>query len=105
MTGYHLRGLKNLQSLYLSGTEITDDGLKHLSDLTDLQVLSLSNTRITDDGLNHLRGLKNLHYLSLSLRTTRVTHDGVKMLEDAVPDCYVDLLSFKFTSNSPSTGY
>ncbi len=104
----HLRGLDTLESLNLSGTDITgaglvhladltnlkklsigggyqkpskvgDDGLAHLSNLSQLEQLVLSDTQITDEGLAHLSGLTNLK--SLYLFQTRITDAGLAHLE------------------------
>jgi len=67
----HLRGLSQLQTLHLYGTEATDTGLVQLGGLTELRVLSLCNTQITEAGLMHLRGLMRLQHLVLE--KTQVT--------------------------------
>ena len=38
--------------------ELTDEGLKHLKGLKSLQSLDLSSTQITDEGLKHLKDLR-----------------------------------------------
>ncbi len=50
----------------LSGTRITDAGLRELRFLTKLTSLDLSGTKITGAGLKELAGLKNLVRLDLS---------------------------------------
>ncbi|MBT4865989.1 MAG: hypothetical protein HON53_12860 [Planctomycetaceae bacterium] len=52
-----LASLRELQSLYLDGADITDDCIDDLINLTDLQELSIEDTRISSDGANHLRDL------------------------------------------------
>ena len=74
----HLKGLSQLRSLDLSGTQITDAGLEHLSELTQLHVLILWNTAVTDAGLKHLKRLPALR--TLGLRGTRITDAGVEHL-------------------------
>ena len=73
---------KLLTHLYLRGTRITDEGLKHLSGLTQLQTLDLAETGITDRGLRHLRGLSRLKHLDVT--QTAVTADGVAILQRAI---------------------
>ena len=53
----HLKGLTNLEALFLSGCEkITDAGLVHLKDLTNLEVLGLAaNENITDSSVAELQ--------------------------------------------------
>jgi len=57
--------LPQLSDLDLSGTAITDDGLKHLSGCP-IKHLSLSGTKITNYGLRHLVECPALASLSLS---------------------------------------
>lgn len=45
-----LEGLRNLQSLNLGKTQITDAGLVHLEKLTWLKFIELDNTETTDEG-------------------------------------------------------
>jgi len=54
----HLQGLTSLQSLDLSGTQVSDAGLVHLQGLISLQSLDLRNTKVSDTSvLDHLLGL------------------------------------------------
>jgi Leucine Rich repeat len=78
-----LKGLKQLQRLNLSGTKVTDAGLRHLRGLTTLRTLELIDTGITDTGLKNLKGLTNLHRLYLN--QTKVTAAGVKDLQKILP--------------------
>jgi hypothetical protein len=71
-----LRKLKNLRTLDLYRTEISDDGLKELTNLKNLTVLDLNYTPITDAGLTELRDLKNLN--GLDVGCTRITDSGLK---------------------------
>ena len=59
-----LAGMKGLQVLNLSGTQVTDAGLKELAALKGLQELHLFGTQVTDAGLKELAGLKALQVLS-----------------------------------------
>jgi len=43
--------MEQLKALGLSGLNITDDGLQHISGLRNLQTLDLAMTKITDKGL------------------------------------------------------
>ncbi len=78
----------SLTRLYLRGTRITDDGLKHLTGLTKLEELDLAETGITDAGLVHLSGLSSLK--KLYVRETRVTQAGVRNLKQALPNVEID---------------
>lgn len=84
--------MKNLRALNLSGTNITDQGLRAFrptdvegsttkneqSGAGNLSYLNLRDTQITDAGLPHLRELPNLEYLILS--GTDITDKGLKHL-------------------------
>ncbi len=78
----------SLTRLYLRGTRITDNGLKHLNGLTKLEKLDLAETGITDAGLVHLSGLSSLK--KLYVRETRVTQAGVRNLKQALPNVEID---------------
>ena len=83
----HLKGLTQLQALFLDSTQITDAGLVYLKGLTKLEFLRLQFTQITDAGLVHLKGLTGLQTLELS--NTKVTDAGVAELQKTLPDCRI----------------
>ena len=56
----YLKGLKNLEVLYLWGTKVGDDGLQDLGTLDHLKVLDLSGLDTSDKGIGRLGGLKEL---------------------------------------------
>lgn len=60
-------GLKNLESINLSFTMITDAGLKKLSSLTSLKSLNLDARQITDVGLAALTSKHSYTIVSLGL--------------------------------------
>jgi hypothetical protein len=74
----HLRGLKQLKTLYLYNTGIEGLGLNYLGRLTKLESVNLHGTPLTDEGLSHLAELPRLRWLHLG--GTRVTDDGIKHL-------------------------
>ena len=74
----HLRGLRNLRRLFLAHSRITNAGLAHLKDLQKLRELTLFHTAITNDGLPHLQRLANLQ--SLNLSNTKVDDEGLPHL-------------------------
>jgi Leucine-rich repeat (LRR) protein len=76
----HLRGLKHLRELNLSGADITDKGLAKLAGLTNLEVLDLSHTKVTDAGLVHLKGFRRLRTLILD-STSYVTEGSAGLLK------------------------
>jgi hypothetical protein len=83
-----IKDLKSLKTLHLGRTNITDKGMPGLENLTNLQTLSLGNTAITDAGLIPLRGLRNLS--TVILRGTKVTPRGVQELRRMLPEARVD---------------
>ena len=83
----YLKGLTKLEFLRLQFTQITGAGLVHLKGMTSLQTLYLNDTQITDAGLVHLKGLTGLQTLELS--NTKVTDAGVADLQKALPNCKI----------------
>ena len=62
--------------------------MKELAKLKNLNTIELSPTPLTDAGLKELVGLKNLTKLGLSY--TKVTFAGAKEIIKALPNCYVN---------------
>ena len=75
-------------SLDLSGTQVTDAGLKSLEPLDKLTSLDLQSTQVTDEGLKALVALPKL--TSLKLAQTRVTAKGVADLQKQLPRCKIE---------------
>ena len=73
-----LQGMQNLNNLNLEGTKVTDRGLKEFRELKELRTLELGRTGVTDAGLQELSGLKKL--TSLGLQGAKVTDEGLKRL-------------------------
>ena len=106
-----LAHLPNLKELFLYGSKITDAGLVHFKPLQHLEFLGIQHTRVTGSGLIHLQGLANLAWLDLSytqigdpelkqleklsqlkavgLYGTRVSPDGIRKIQAALPHCTV----------------
>lgn len=72
----------DLVALTLTGTQITDAGLRHLQDMQRLGDLGLHNTRVSDEGLARLSDLRSLE--SLNLGSTDVTDAGLKHLKSSL---------------------
>jgi hypothetical protein len=93
LTDDDLKALDNApltRSLYLVGSQITDDGLIHLKNLQQLELLDLKkNKQLTDAGLVRLEGLKKLKLLILI--GTRVTPAGAKELQQKLPNTQIAL--------------
>ncbi len=51
---------RSYRELYLSRTQVTDEGLKQLAGFSKLQILDVSNTAISDAGIQHLKNLPAL---------------------------------------------
>src|SRR5262245_23259080 len=75
----HVRGMRGLTKLYLTGTSITDEGMKNLAGLANLTELALDGTGVSDTGLTYLAGLTQLR--SLNLLGSTVTDSGLASLE------------------------
>jgi hypothetical protein len=73
-------------AFWLSGTQITDEGIKCLSELP-LGYLHLDDTQLTDRGLSYLHRQEGLTLVTL--KNTGVTDAGVAALERARPRCWV----------------
>lgn len=70
---------KNLDTLYLNETKITDAGARELIRLDKLSSLDLCECAIGDDTIKAIAGLKWLR--SLSVSNTKVTAAGLRHLE------------------------
>src|SRR5262249_56687988 len=57
-------GPRDVTTLYLSHTRVTDEGLKELEHLKNLQRLHLGGAQVTDAGLRTLREIGLLHVLA-----------------------------------------
>jgi hypothetical protein len=76
----HLEGLSKLQDLDLNGSKVTDAGLERLKGLTQLRVLGLGYTKVSDVGLEYLKGLTHLEHLDLN--DTKVSSAGLENLKE-----------------------
>ena len=66
-----------VESLFLEGTDVNDEQLKHIGHLTSLRFLDLSQTRISDRGFQHLANLRKLQRLDLSAHSVNRMGFGV----------------------------
>jgi len=88
------RHCRSLRALGISGTSVTDTGLKHCAELVELRVLNLSATGVTNAGLKHIEALANLW--CLYVRDTQVNNMGrarlkKKRFNRGLPACCVIL--------------
>ena len=73
-----LQSLRELRSLCLESTNVTDDALAYIGTLYRLEELDLNSTHITDRGLTHLGALSRLRLLVLNnTEVTGATFDGL----------------------------
>lgn len=83
----HIAGLKNLTYLGLIGaSKITDAGMKELEGLQSLAELRIGNTSISDEGLEHLTKLKSLKMVGVI--GTPMTREGLKKFRKAMPNTH-----------------
>jgi hypothetical protein len=75
-----ITALHQLRSILLSENDISDQGLESISNLGDLTEIVLNKTKVSDDGLKQLAKLKKLKYLYLE--DTKVSDAGIKHLVD-----------------------
>lgn len=79
-TGFEqLRGLTELESLWLLGTDITDAGLVHIRGMKKLESLTVSVHRLSDQGLSHLAELDRIE--SLAIYGGRITDAGLAFIQ------------------------
>ena len=94
---------RQLRTLNLRETDVTDDGVWFLTRCKNLQALSLAWTKVTDDGLESLAACKRLTELNVwktrdddlkwvgaRWKKIRITDRGVKDLRKALPKLKVN---------------
>ena len=83
-----LKLAKQLESLWLWETQVSDQSLVQLQNLSMIQELDLDlNPQLTDACLVHLQGLKNLKRLNLS--RTGITPQGIADLQRRLPNATI----------------
>jgi hypothetical protein len=73
-----LEGLEELRSLKLKDTAVTDTGLSCVTKLRELRHLDLDRSRVTDRGMTHLVWAERLH--TVQLVETPITDIGLAIL-------------------------
>ncbi len=68
-----------LEHLSLSGTHITNDGMRYLQPLSSLRWLDLARVSVDDRGLSHISSLSHLQHVQLSY--TKVSDVGLQYIE------------------------
>ncbi len=61
-----LADLRHVSSLSISGSDVSDEGLRHIQGLADLQTLFIGKSRVRGPGIVYLKSLHHLTYLSLN---------------------------------------
>lgn len=77
-----------IRKLSLTGTKITDEGLRHLAEIGSLEMLKLYHTDVSDNGLQHLMALRNLRVLVVG--STKVTAKGKRAIQREIPKLKVE---------------
>jgi internalin A len=77
-----------IRKLSLTGTKITDEGLRHLAQINTLEMLGLYHTDVSDAGLRSLHDLPKLRVLVVG--STRVTTKGKQSIQRAMPKLKVE---------------
>jgi hypothetical protein len=77
--------LSGLQELYLSDTQVTDQGLALLRPLKSLQRISIYHTAISDTGILNLALIPGLKWLTCS--GINVTEEGFNLFRRVMPNC------------------
>ena len=73
--------------VFLNRTQIGDDQMWMLQYLPEIQVLNLTGTPLTDRGLERVHALSKLQRLYPA--RTEVTDQGIRNLQQALPNCTV----------------
>jgi hypothetical protein len=66
---------------------VDDDALAMLYRFRELRSLDLRDTQVTDGGLRHIAALKRLE--QLDIRGTRITDHGLQQFRQALPHCKI----------------
>lgn len=90
-----LRQFPHVQKLHLQNNAIRDEGVKHLKDLRFLDVLNLSGTKISSKTLDEISGWQNLK--KLYLYNTAVSEESVTALRKSRPGLDVYNTQFDLT--------
>jgi len=72
-------GLDKVEVLYLADTDITDAGCPAFARLINLKVLTLSGTKVTDRGIRHIKSMPQLYNITFP---KGVTDAGIRWLAE-----------------------
>ncbi len=82
-----LEGMHDLETLYLQGSAISDQGLETLSRLRKLRELDLRGAPISDEGTHIFQNFPSLR--RLDLRGTELSPQAVRDLRASLPECEI----------------
>jgi hypothetical protein len=80
--------LRQLDSLYLRQTRVSEDGLRIVAQLPQLRRLGLCGENITDAGLRRLEAMQGLEERQL-FKCPNITEEGLARLRKALPGCTI----------------
>tara|TARA_B110000116_G_C16656644_1_gene499843 strand:+ start:65 stop:829 length:765 start_codon:yes stop_codon:yes gene_type:complete len=89
-----LAGLSGLIILHLPET-ITDEGFKHVGEITTLKTLSAERCKITDVGMAHLVNMSELRWLKMN--HTAISDKGLDAIKDLTTLHTLELMNTKIT--------
>jgi hypothetical protein len=93
-----IRNLTNLEALWLPKSRyVTDAGLANMASLTELDSLYLDDTGVHGEGLKHLQKMKKLRRLSLA--NTQVDDDAMPVIASLSSVAHLDLAGTKLTDD------
>lgn len=82
-----LPGYRNLQSITLTRSQVTDDGIPYLAKVPSLTWVTLTGCRVTDKCIQSLIHIPKLK--TLFIEDTEITDTGVALVKAALPECSV----------------
>lgn len=91
----NLKDCKNIESIHLQQTSVTDVGLENFINYKNLDYLNLSSTRITDEGLANFKDCHKLKGLYLS--DTMITDVGLAYFKDCPHLTHLEISRTKVT--------
>ena len=100
-----MRILTNLESLWLDGTKITDEGLKYLVHLKKLKVLNVDHTAVTPEGAEKLQlELPNCNIMPFTPQDEAAVHAEEQAKLQAIQDDVKRIRTFLQKQSSGGAG-
>jgi hypothetical protein len=82
-----IRGMPEIEDVYMEDTDITAAGMRHLGTLPNLKTMMVYNGAAGDEGMLELRNCTKLE--SLAIYDTRITEDAIAELHRYIPSVRV----------------